>query len=60
VALYVFTRLIASMLFGVSPTDTATFGSIGALLVIVALVASWLPARRAARTSPMTALRSGE
>ena len=57
-ALFVFTRLIASLLFGVSPTDTVTFGSIGAILVVVALVASWLPARRAARVSPMAALRS--
>jgi predicted permease len=50
-------RLIASLLFGVPPTDVATFGSIGAALVAVALLASWLPARRAARIHPMAALR---
>ena len=57
IALFAGTRLIASLLFGVSPTDGATFGLIGAGLVTVALLASWIPARRAARTSPMTALR---
>ncbi len=50
-------HLMASLLFGVPPTDVATFGSISAALVAVALLASWLPARRAARIHPMTALR---
>jgi putative ABC transport system permease protein len=50
-------RLMQSLLFGVSPTDAVTFAAIGAVLVLVALAASWLPAQRAARTSPMTALR---
>src|SRR5262249_43443411 len=50
-------RMIASLLFGVPATDVATFGSIGATLVAVAMLASWLPARRAARIHPMTALR---
>ena len=50
-------RLIASLLFGVSEIDWMTYGAIGLVLVAVALAASWLPAARAARTQPMAALR---
>ena len=50
------TRLIAKLLFGLSPVDAATFAAMSALFVVVALVASWLPARRAASTDPMVAL----
>jgi predicted permease len=50
------TRLIASLLF-VSPTDGLTFTAISTLLAIVAMVASLLPARRAARVDPLVALR---
>lgn len=50
------TRLIASLLF-VSPTDARTFSAISALLAVVAMVASLLPARRAARVDPLVALR---
>jgi ABC-type antimicrobial peptide transport system permease subunit len=50
------TRLIASLLF-VSPTDGLTFGAISAMLAAVAMVASLLPARRAARVDPLVALR---
>ncbi len=50
-------RLIASLLFGVSEIDWVTYGTIGLVLVAVALAASWLPAARAARTQPMSALR---
>jgi putative ABC transport system permease protein len=51
------TRLLTSFLFGVSPLDTATFAAIPILLGLVALVASYLPARRAAKVDPIIALR---
>ena len=52
------TRLVSSQLFGVNPTDPATFIAVGSLLIGVALLACWLPARRAARVDPMEALRT--
>ena len=51
------TRVIGSLLFHVSATDPATFAGIGLLFVLVALMASYVPARRASRIDPMTALR---
>ena len=51
------TRFISSLLFGVSATDLVTFASISLLIAFVALVACFLPARRAARLDPMIALR---
>ena len=52
------TRLVRSMLFGLQPTDPLSLAGGAALLVFVALVASWIPAHRAARpVQPMDALR---
>jgi putative ABC transport system permease protein len=50
-------RFISSLLFAVTPSDPATLASVVAVTLVAALLASWIPARRAARTSPMTALR---
>lgn len=50
-------RLLEGLLYEVSPTDPATIGTMAALLLFVALLASWWPARRAARVDPMTVLR---
>jgi len=51
------TRLLSSMLFGVKPHDVPTFAAVSALLAGAALLAAWLPARRAAKVDPMIALR---
>ena len=51
------TRVMTSMLVGVEPTDPATFASIAVLFVMIAAVACWLPARRAAGLDPSAALR---
>ncbi|HTT68581.1 MAG TPA: ABC transporter permease [Gemmatimonadales bacterium] len=53
------TRVIRSQLYGVGPGDPATFAVVGALLTLVALVASYSPARAALRISPVEALRAG-
>lgn len=51
------TRLMESLLYGVSPRDPSVFASTSLVLLVVAVVACWLPARRAARLSPLDALR---
>jgi putative ABC transport system permease protein len=57
VAALAVSHLIAAFLFGVTPKDPATFCGVSALLLVVALVACYLPARRASRVDPMVALR---
>ena len=53
----VITRLLSSLLFGVSATDPITFAGVAVLLSLVTLLASYIPARRAIRLDPNTALR---
>ena len=52
------TRLLGSLLYGVSPLDAVTFGGAAAALVVATLLANWIPARRAASADPLAVLRS--
>jgi predicted permease len=57
IAALAFSRLVSGLLYGVTSTDPLTFAGIAILLTIVALIASYIPARRAARIDPMISLR---
>ncbi len=57
VAAFGLTRLMASLLYGVSPADPATYGGFAVFLVVVSLLAAWIPARRATRVDPVIVLR---
>jgi ABC-type antimicrobial peptide transport system permease subunit len=57
IAALAFSRLVSGLLFGVKATDPLTFAAITILLTVVALFASYIPARRAARIDPMISLR---
>ena len=51
-------RFLSAVLYGIEPTDPATFAGVTAILTLVALAASWIPAQRAAKVDPVDALRA--
>jgi ABC-type antimicrobial peptide transport system permease subunit len=51
------TRFLRSLLFGIEPTDTLTYITVSGLLIFIALLATYLPARRATKVDPLEALR---
>jgi putative ABC transport system permease protein len=58
IASYVMTQFLRALLYGITPTDPLTFGLVALLLLSTALIACWIPARRASRVDPMIALRA--
>jgi putative ABC transport system permease protein len=57
VGAWILSRMLESLLYGVAPTDPTVFATVAVLLLAVAALASYVPARRATRIDPVTALR---